>query len=301
MMAMGKERTVVVAMTFLLIAGILAIESVGANPYPRVDYTGDPVISIQSPTNLTTSPRSVNVTFTVEKALQLWLDNVTFWNSSTPISNTLSTVTLLVDGEVFKELPINDSLSSPYNYTEYLTNLKDGNHFLRIEANCQGWYVVGTGVKIVAISYPSLSDSIYFTVDSTPPLFSNVFIENKTYNQSTLPLSFNVNKPTSWIGYCLDTEENVTVIGNTTLAGLTEGSHSFVIYANDTVGNMGMSETVFFTVSLPTPTPSPTQRPTPSLSPTPTTVQIFPPELILVTVLAVLVGIAGLILWLGKR
>jgi hypothetical protein len=33
-----------------------------------------------------------------------------------------------------------------------------------------------------------------------------------------------------------------------TLTGLAEGTHSIVIYANDTTGNMGASETIFFTI-----------------------------------------------------
>jgi hypothetical protein len=44
----------------------------------------------------------------------------------------------------------------------------------------------------------------------------------------------------------------VTIPGNTTLNGLTDGSHSLVVYANDTAGNVGASETVTFGVFLTT-------------------------------------------------
>jgi hypothetical protein len=63
-----------------------------------------------------------------------------------------------------------------------------------------------------------------------------------------LLLNFTTNEKTSWIGYCLDRPANVAITGNTTLTELAEGSHSIVVYANDTAGNMGASETVFFTV-----------------------------------------------------
>jgi hypothetical protein len=39
---------------------------------------------------------------------------------------------------------------------------------------------------------------------------------------------------------------NQTIVGNTTLVGLPEGSHTLAMYANDTVGNMGTSVVHFF-------------------------------------------------------
>jgi hypothetical protein len=50
------------------------------------------------------------------------------------------------------------------------------------------------------------------------------------------------------MGYSLDGEANVTFTGNITLNGLEFGSHSLVVYANDTVGNMGATENVNFTI-----------------------------------------------------
>ncbi len=75
--------------------------------------------------------------------------------------------------------------------------------------------------------------------------------QNKTYATTSIPLTFTVNETTSWMGYSLDDEANVTISGNTTLTGLTEGPHSVVVFANDTSGNMGVSNKVFFTVELP--------------------------------------------------
>jgi len=68
------------------------------------------------------------------------------------------------------------------------------------------------------------------------------------------------------MGYSLDNKANATFLGNTTLENLTEGLHSLVIYANDTVGNMGKSDTVSFNVNT-QPSSSPTQQPTPSRTP----------------------------------
>jgi hypothetical protein len=72
--------------------------------------------------------------------------------------------------------------------------------------------------------------------------------QNITYNVKSIPLTFEVGAPASWIGYSLDGQANVTVTGNTTLTGLSDGSHSIIVYANDIAGNMGVSGTVYFTM-----------------------------------------------------
>jgi N-acetylneuraminic acid mutarotase len=84
---------------------------------------------------------------------------------------------------------------------------------------------------------------------TVPPTLHVVSPENKTYTSSNVSLIFAVNKQTSWLGYSLDAQENVTVTGNTTLTGLSDGSHSLTVYANDTAGNVGYSETIYFNVA----------------------------------------------------
>ena len=51
------------------------------------------------------------------------------------------------------------------------------------------------------------------------------------------------------MGYSIDDQANTTISGNTTLTGLSEGSHSLTLYANDTAGNTGKSEKIYFTVT----------------------------------------------------
>lgn len=97
--------------------------------------------------------------------------------------------------------------------------------------------------------------SVYFAVnDGLAPIISNLSVENKTYTQESLSLNFVVDEPTSWIGYCLDGEANVTITENFTLTQLPSGSHTLAVYANDTVGNMGTSPTITFSVAEPFPT-----------------------------------------------
>jgi parallel beta-helix repeat protein len=62
-------------------------------------------------------------------------------------------------------------------------------------------------------------------------------------------LTFIVDFDSSWIGYSLDGQANVTIEGNTTLSGLAYGYHSIIVYANDTYGYMHSSANVFFALT----------------------------------------------------
>lgn len=88
----------------------------------------------------------------------------------------------------------------------------------------------------------------YFAIDTTAPSISILSLANKTYYTTDNPLNFMVNEPVSWMGYSLDAQSNVTIIGNVTLPGLSYGSHSIVVYANDTAGNIRASETIYFSI-----------------------------------------------------
>jgi len=73
--------------------------------------------------------------------------------------------------------------------------------------------------------------------------------ERKSYTTTSVSLTFTVDKPTSWLGYSLDGQDNVTIIGNATIDGLTNGLHNVKVYAIDTFGNIGTSEAVSFSVA----------------------------------------------------
>jgi N-acetylneuraminic acid mutarotase len=90
---------------------------------------------------------------------------------------------------------------------------------------------------------------------NVPPLVSIVSPKSTTYNSSGVSLVFAVNKVVSWMGYSFDGQDNVTISGNFTVTDLSNGVHNVTVYANDTYGNMGASETVSFFVGVPEPFP----------------------------------------------
>jgi parallel beta-helix repeat protein len=85
----------------------------------------------------------------------------------------------------------------------------------------------------------------------TPPAISLLSPLNQKYNESSVPLLFTVDESVNWTGYSLDGQQNITITGNTTITGLSSSLHSITVYANDTFGNVGASQTVNFTIALP--------------------------------------------------
>ena len=87
-----------------------------------------------------------------------------------------------------------------------------------------------------------------FGYGTVPPTISIVSPENKTYKVNNVSLTFTVNELPSWIGYSLDGQANVTITANTTLTELSDGPHTLKVYARDTAGNTGTSETIYFNI-----------------------------------------------------
>jgi hypothetical protein len=96
--------------------------------------------------------------------------------------------------------------------------------------------------------------NLFTSPDITPPTISILSLENMSYPIGNLLLTFTASEPTSWLGYSLDGQENMTIAGNTVLVGLYMGSHYLTVYANDTAGNTGTSETIYFRIETPFPT-----------------------------------------------
>jgi hypothetical protein len=90
--------------------------------------------------------------------------------------------------------------------------------------------------------------------DNVAPSIKVVSPENKTYDTSSIPLNFTINKAATQITYSLDGQENLTITGNTTLTGLANGDHNLTIYTKDKAGNTGTPETTYFSINVPFPT-----------------------------------------------
>jgi parallel beta-helix repeat protein len=93
------------------------------------------------------------------------------------------------------------------------------------------------------------SFSSEFYAPKVPPKISVLSPVNQQFNESSVPLCFTVDKQVNWLGYSLDGQDNVTITGNITLSGLSNGLRNITVYARDEFENTGASETICFSVA----------------------------------------------------
>ena len=215
-------------------------------------------IKITSPSNSTYSSGLLMLNTSFKLMLNVEKTNITMLysldgkeNVTFPVSTTFFPVETTV---TYENGTTETGISSKFSYyiisgSVVLPELSEGFHSIM---------VYGRYERAGGSSYNVFDDaSVHFTVDDGfAPVISNLSVENKTYSQESLPLNFALDESTSWIGYCLDGQANVTMTENFTLSQLASGSHTLTVYANDTVGNMGASETIFFTVQESEPFPT---------------------------------------------
>ena len=200
-------------------------------------------ILIENPNNHTIYVNEMPLNFTVD---YLYQDRLITWQ-------TLNKLRYSIDGKSPVTIKtIQGPSSIPYKFSTVLnvSELSNGQHKIEVTAS-----FTANINNLFVPTYDFSSAPIYFTVYNTPPpVVSIISLENKTYNEIDLSLIFTVDKLTSWTAYSLDTQANVTISGNSSLPELSYGSHSITVYANDSLGKMGASETIYFNISEPFPT-----------------------------------------------
>ena len=147
------------------------------------------------------------------------------------------------------------------NLTEFSTNLivpTGGEHNITFWAAESGSYQVNVGKRFTSLEginiytfHINSSKTVIFTVDNSPPEIRILSIENKTYNTSSVPLILALDKADTQLSYSIDGLPNRTIYGNSSIAGLQNGKHNVIVYAQDGFGNKGMSETGFFNIDAP--------------------------------------------------
>jgi hypothetical protein len=246
----------VLTLLFSALAGSLLANLAKANPIGALlPHDPQAIISVQYPANhKTVNACDVTVYFSVD--LHEWIPPWPDWNPDYSFS---STITCILDGQYvsWQETVLNSPrihhLSIP------LKGLSNGFHDLRIKVVTDGTYFHGTyssdpvwggwswkqsNVPIIDYAY------LRFEVAAdSPELVILSLKQHESYAKGDLPLDFAVSTPVSWVGYSLDGQDNVTVAGNLTLAGLSDGIHNVTVYARDDARNFGASETVIFTVA----------------------------------------------------
>jgi hypothetical protein len=260
---MKKMRLVAVAAIVLLISALVAtrvVEVVKANPSSFARLFDNVVITVQSPENKTYNMRTLPLNFTVETNNDYQPPASYILNNGKPVEVATRVVSQRIVTSWYWE-----GGNHTYDYTRFtaqgnavLPSLADGTYNLTIQ-------------RYGNPAQPLVSTNVSFTIDTASPSVRILNPENRAYNATSVSLNFELTEP-STACYSLDGEANVIASGNMTLTGLTEGSHSIAVYANDTAGNMGKSDMVYFAVQANPSTPSsPASSPSSSssLSPSP--------------------------------
>jgi hypothetical protein len=92
--------------------------------------------------------------------------------------------------------------------------------------------------------------------ENVPPVLTIISpVNNSKFNSSVVSFDVSGDEVMDWCGLSLDGAENVSMILNGTATGagyvdfsVIDGSHDFVVYCNDTAGNMGTSDLGYFFV-----------------------------------------------------
>ena len=280
-----KTVRVMLVISVLIIAFLGELQTVFVEADPFV-VLPPPVIRIGSADGVIYSENTVTIPY---------------WVEVYPMGIEISNFSCSFDGKLLETtVPI-----SPKSLI--LTGLSDGNHTISVTLFAKTTLTSNSHLGVYWTT-KEVSESVTFTVDTTAPTITIISPKNTTYNPTGIPLNFTVDEPTSWVGYSINNQANITLTENTTLR--VQAFNLLVIYANDSAGNMGKSEAVFFEVGpspgLTTPpSPSPTIEPTPEPTQTATptngdnqTVDLTP--IILAAVVAVAVAVAALV-YLKRR
>ena len=238
----------ITALLIIAAADAYFINSAQANPYRYIDKWVAPpanaaplIISVSSPKNrFAYDVDDVTVAFEI----------TTQGTSMDGIGDIHFVASWLQNNVTVPSYPLYTYAS--YNETFY--DLPDGNYSIFIVANGGGSYIDPTRIDYFdgTIYHFAMTTTsiINFTV-ATPPEVSILTPKNETYVSAAVLLNLDGDKSFSKISYVLDQQDNITINGNATLTGLTDGVHNLTVYAWDTAGNICSSETITFTVDAP--------------------------------------------------
>jgi hypothetical protein len=244
-----RKKTILTAgfilMLFLIaIAEAFFVNFAQANPYMYHEWVSPPEgatpleISVSSPKNsVVYNASDITLAFSVStRGTSLDTIYAVYFNASWMEDNVT----------VYKQNTQNPEFPTFWSYNETFWDLPDGEYSVVITARGGGGYAEG----LTAYSFDMTTISVVNFTIATPPVVSILSPLNETYGSSEVILNLAVDKSFSKITYVLDCQGNMTIDGNATLTGLSDGLHNVTVYAWDDAGNIGSSETVFFIVDV---------------------------------------------------
>jgi hypothetical protein len=269
---------IILALLFSAVAGTQLVNLGRANPYSQSVYSGEiippesttpPLIQILRPVN--------NETYT-ENSVVLSL-NVTVGRAPLNPSAGKYFKNMYLE-TVYYKVDWQESNICVYNQTFYSREAVMFHYFFDSESNIHSEGTSGSYLHELELEgIPEGTHTITVNATERGHYYQGLF-ENSTFVTSDVALNFTVNQSVSEIICCVDGNENVTINGNITLTGLSNGGHNVTVYATDEAGNTGFSEIIYFSVDVPEP---------------------FPTTLVLASVITVAVVGVALLVYFKKR
>jgi hypothetical protein len=263
---MRKAVIVTILILTILLTMVAGTQFVKAYPQYERDAESLIKISISSPENNELyNTRNVKLDFNItvgETTDHSLISNISYETDWQKENKTIFSF----DGYFLRELMA--QLSYPRTFfTEptsklfrslELTDIPEGNHSIIIYTTVWHYSSIEK-IKDVFEYYfqyrdltmANRSTTVFFAVDTIAPKITVFSPKNMTYDSSIISTDFKVEELFSKCSYRLDGQDNVTTTGNMTLTGLLNGEHNITIYATDTAGNTGSSETIYFTIAMP--------------------------------------------------
>lgn len=262
-----NKRPVLLLVFVTLLTSLLAVHPISAKAQSSEFLSFPSGITVYSPLSMTYDCRYLFLNLTLQSAGQMgYLD---------PNINMNYTI----DSELHGAVPLtisNPGLHVVTNAAAYvsLPKLSEGSHILTL-------YLFGNNQKSLNPKYLSYVDTVHFSIgtgasdvpppgwiapdeipqnqqpkDLTPPKVTMLSpIRNESFESANLTslevsLNFIVDEEASRLSFSLDGQPNATIAGNYTFRGLPAGLHNVTVYAWDSAGNVGASETEDFAITV---------------------------------------------------
>jgi hypothetical protein len=313
-----KKTALALAATMLFMAVTCpTVRFATANPipYPDTPSTELPTLIIRTPKNY--SDYYADNTFKLDFIIIQPESWDSLYRGFIPIIGSYGTLVYL-DGNATWNLERSPRSATVTDFAAIFSNLTDTEHVLNIvviaEAYYEAQYTRGNEIITTGNSNNTyITQAVNFQINPntktvsfqksplatsrdpypSPPIIIPIIISPQSTNyaianttQFTLPLDFSIDGTTSWIGYSVDNQTRVTIHGNSTLSNLEVGSHNITLFASDIFGNMGISNTTYFSIGEQV--AAPTTRP-------------FPASLFFVSSVGIVAVVSGLLVYLKKH
>jgi hypothetical protein len=208
--ASRKELIVIIALTIFIIF-VHSIVNYSSGEFPYTD--GQTFISYDNNQRLWTAP-CVYSTPTVNILM-----------GYAPPANTLVlyctyTITDSHQKTIYSALMLHYPFSSEYLISKTLTNLANGNYTFTIYSH------LANGALEVPMNETFIIDTAF-----VEPKLTIISPQNqKTYDTNSVEITFNANSKMKWAYYSFDSGDYIRIMGNTTLNGLSNGSHILSVH-----------------------------------------------------------------------